>query len=65
VDVACSDKPEFDDWRWVSYWYPLGQVVDFKRDVYRRALKELAPHLRPMDCGRSGPAQAGTPPGRA
>ena len=38
-------KPEFDDWRWVSYWYPVGQVIDFKREVYRRALKELAPHL--------------------
>lgn len=36
-------KPEFDGWRWVSYWYPLGQVINFKRDVYRRALKELAP----------------------
>lgn len=34
---------EFDGWRWVSYWYPLGQVVTFKRDVYRRAMKELAP----------------------
>ena len=38
-----SPKPEFDGWRWVSYWYPLGQVVPFKRDVYRRAMKELAP----------------------
>lgn len=36
------DKPEFDEWRWVSYWYPLGKVVSFKRDVYRRALKELS-----------------------
>ena len=35
-------KPEFDQWRWVSYWYPLGQVVPFKREVYRRAMKELA-----------------------
>lgn len=35
-------KPEFDGWRWVNYWYPISQVVDFKRDVYRRALKELA-----------------------
>ena len=35
--------PEFDDWSWVSYWYPLSKVVSFKRDVYRRALKELAP----------------------
>ena len=40
-----TEKPEFDHWRWVSYWYPVGQVVDFKRDVYRRALKELAPSL--------------------
>ena len=38
-------KPEFDHWQWVSYWYPLGQVVYFKRDVYRRALRELAPTL--------------------
>lgn len=33
--------PEFDDWRWVSFWYPLGQVIEFKREVYRQALKEL------------------------
>ncbi len=38
-------RPEFDHWQWVSYWYPLGQVVYFKRDVYRRALRELAPTL--------------------
>ncbi len=43
VTVDNCHKPEFDGWRWVSYWYPLGQVVAFKRDVYRRALKELAP----------------------
>ncbi len=36
-----SGKPEFDGWRWVSYWYPLGQVISFKREVYRSALKEL------------------------
>ncbi len=34
-------KPEFDGWRWVSYWYPLGQVISFKREVYRSALNEL------------------------
>ncbi len=37
-----SGKPEFCDWRWVSYWYPVGKIVSFKRDVYRRAMKELA-----------------------
>jgi putative (di)nucleoside polyphosphate hydrolase len=40
-------KPEFDAWDWVSYWYPVNQVVTFKRDVYRRAMKELcARHSR-------------------
>jgi len=38
-----SVKPEFDGWQWVNYWYPLKQVIAFKREVYRRALKELAP----------------------
>ena len=37
-----GDKPEFDSWSWVNYWYPVRQIVDFKRDVYRKALKELA-----------------------
>ena len=45
VRMDVTGKPEFDGWRWVSYWYPLGQVVTFKREVYRRALKELAPRL--------------------
>lgn len=38
-------KPEFDHWEWVSYWYPLNQVVAFKRSVYRQALFELSPQL--------------------
>ncbi len=41
VCFDCGDKPEFDQWQWVNYWYPLGQVVSFKRDVYRKALLEL------------------------
>ena len=43
INLHHSGTPEFDDLAWVSYWYPLGQVVSFKRDVYRRALKELVP----------------------
>ena len=45
VDVLHSSHPEFDDWRWTSYWYPIRNVVSFKREVYRRALKELLPML--------------------
>lgn len=42
VQLNLSDRPEFDDWRWVDYWYPLQAVVPFKREVYQRALEELA-----------------------
>jgi len=45
VRVDATGSPEFDGWQWVSYWYPLGQVVPFKREVYRKALYELAPRL--------------------
>jgi putative (di)nucleoside polyphosphate hydrolase len=43
INLALNSAPEFDHWRWVSYWYPVNQVVAFKRDVYRRALRELSP----------------------
>jgi putative (di)nucleoside polyphosphate hydrolase len=42
VQLDQNEKPEFDHWQWVSYWYPLDQVISFKREVYRRAMKELA-----------------------
>ncbi len=38
-----TDKPEFDLWRWVDFWYPAKHVVAFKRTVYERALRQLAP----------------------
>ena len=38
-------SPEFQDWQWVSYWYPLTASVDFKRSVYRSALSQLAQYL--------------------
>ena len=41
VRLDASKKPEFDHWRWVDCWEPAEQVVDFKRGVYKAALKEL------------------------
>ncbi len=41
-NLAATDSPEFDSWAWVSYWYPLSQVVTFKRRVYQLAMKEFA-----------------------
>ncbi|MDH3590087.1 MAG: RNA pyrophosphohydrolase, partial [Gammaproteobacteria bacterium] len=40
-----SDKPEFDRWCWVDFWYPLRKVIFFKRNVYKQALEELGHHL--------------------
>jgi len=49
IRIDTTTNPEFDGWRWVSYWYPLGQVVSFKREVYRKAMKELSPKLARLD----------------
>jgi putative (di)nucleoside polyphosphate hydrolase len=41
VRLDLSDTPEFDHWRWVDFWEPVNQVIEFKRTVYRQALAEL------------------------
>ncbi len=41
IDFNATDHPEFDDFIWVNYWYPVRHVVNFKREVYRLALSEL------------------------
>ncbi len=52
VSLSISCFPEFNRWRWVSYWYPISGVVDFKRAVYRQALFQLAKSLfSPRDSG--------------
>ena len=45
VKLDASDHPEFDAWRWVSYWYPIKQVIYFKRYVYRQALEEFSDYI--------------------
>ena len=42
VSLRATDHPEFDAWRWSDYWVPLESVIEFKRDVYQRALHELS-----------------------
>jgi putative (di)nucleoside polyphosphate hydrolase len=50
LSLRATDHPEFDAWRWHDYWVPLESVIDFKREVYRRALLELERylHVRPQ-----------------
>ncbi len=57
--LDCSRRPEFDFWRWVDYWYPSGAVVHFKRDVYQRALHELAYLVLPVS-GSPEPRDGGS-----
>ena len=48
VDLrGTSEVPEFDAWRWHQYWVPLDVVIEFKRNVYMKALQELSRFLDP------------------
>ena len=59
VSLRASRKPEFDAWRWSEFWAPMESVIEFKRDVYQKALQELAPYLgqRSTRKTRSGPGE--------
>lgn len=41
IKLDTQDAPEFDAWQWVSYWYPLRYVIQFKRHVYHTVLQEF------------------------
>lgn len=45
INVKYHKEQEFDAWRWVEYWLPIDQVVNFKHDVYDKALHELYPYI--------------------
>lgn len=45
IHLGHTASPEFDDWVWVSYWRPMKGVVDFKKEVYRKALRIFAPYV--------------------
>lgn len=50
INLRACHHPEFDGWRWHQYWAPVDEVIDFKRDVYLGALKELSSRfLRGME----------------
>lgn len=60
VRLDHSEHPEFDSFTWVDFWYPLGNVVEFKREVYQRALSHLAGVARRFGFD---PGSAPVPPG--
>lgn len=50
VSLDGTPEPEFSEYRWVDFWYPVNNVIPFKREVYQKALSILEPlsleHLR-------------------
>ena len=55
VNLGHAEKPEFSTWRWVDFWHPLSEVVNFKRQVYKLALQEFAQvlHLKTLTNGNA------------
>jgi putative (di)nucleoside polyphosphate hydrolase len=45
--ILDKDKhPEFRQWKWVDYWYPVKHVIEFKRAVYQALLEEFSVYVR-------------------
>ncbi len=42
-----TSEPEFDQFRWASWWEPVREVIFFKRPVYVQALHELSSLAHP------------------
>ncbi len=47
INLAHSPKPEFDIWKWVDFWYPVDEVISFKRNDDELALKQFVPFIVP------------------
>ena len=41
INLNATAKPEFDSYKWMDYWDPIDEVIDFKRAVYMLALQQL------------------------
>lgn len=46
IRLDLDETPEFENYRWVDWWVPVQEVVEFKRNVYQQALTELEPYLQ-------------------
>ena len=44
-----TGQPEFDGWKWHEYWATIDEVINFKQQVYERALTELSQHIHGLE----------------
>lgn len=42
INLASSEHQEFDEWKWVDFWYPIDHIVEFKREVYKDVLGQFS-----------------------
>ena len=35
ISLNFHNKVEFDDWKWVDYWSPVDEVINFKKDMVK------------------------------
>ena len=54
IKLDLTSNPEFDEWQWVNYWYPISAVISFKKKVYQQALLEFAKSNMDMERRLSG-----------
>ncbi|MBF8268614.1 MAG: NUDIX hydrolase [Gammaproteobacteria bacterium] len=47
IQLDVAERPEFDHWRWIDFWQPAREVVEFKQQVYKKALQHFEPILFP------------------
>ena len=45
IDLRAGEHPEFRDWRWVEPDQLPDLIVPFKREIYRRLVREFAAYL--------------------
>jgi putative (di)nucleoside polyphosphate hydrolase len=43
ISFDLCEEPEFRTYKWVDFWYPVENVITFKRGVYQKALSLLEP----------------------
>ena len=41
INLQADKKPEFNNWKWVNPQDVLNNIVDFKKEIYQKVLKEF------------------------
>lgn len=53
IQLEAAETPEFCDYVWVDYWYPIKNIIPFKRHVYKSILQEFESNFLPANTSQS------------